>query len=119
MSDAESIEFVGEATRGIGTRMIVVTRVGPLRTRDLLEVTEWTENESIGVVHDGLVKGTGRFALTPADGASMFTWSEELRFPWWLGGPITTAAARPILERIWRRNLTNLRRLVESGGAHE
>jgi hypothetical protein len=42
------------------------------------------------------------------------TWAEDLRLPWWLGGPAGSAAARPILERLWGRSLTNLKRIVEA-----
>ena len=37
-----------------------------------------------------------------------FVWRERLRFPWWLGGPLGAFVARPVLRRVWRRNLRNL-----------
>lgn len=113
MADAGSIEFVGDSRRGVGTVMRVATRVGPLRTTDVMEVVEWRERESIGVVHRGLVTGSGRFQLTLLPGGTRLEWSERLSFPWWLGGTITARAARPILRSIWRRNLTGLKRRIE------
>ncbi len=52
--------------------------------------------------------------LEPLDGGrrSRFTWTEELTFPWWMGGPLGAAAARPVLGRIWSRNLVNLQSVV-------
>lgn len=115
MADAESIVFVGDPRRGVGTVMRVETRVGPFRTTDLMEVTEWREGEAIGVVHRGLITGSGRFQLTSLPGGTRLVWSERLSFPWWLGGVITAHAARPILRTIWRRNLTGLKRRIEEG----
>jgi carbon monoxide dehydrogenase subunit G len=104
MKDARVIEFLGESTSGLGTRMRVPTRVGPLRTSDILEITGWIEGESMTVSHHGVVSGTGQFRLE-GQGPTVVIWEESLRFPWWLGGPITAMAARPILNRIWSGNL--------------
>ena len=68
MADAESIEFLTDKRSGVGTQMKVATVVGPLRTNDLMEVTEWREGHSIGVRHSGLVTGTGRFELVAGGG---------------------------------------------------
>jgi len=114
MADARSIEFLTESESGIGTRMKVLTVVGPLRTTDLMEVTEWEDHRAIGVRHTGLVTGSGRFTLAPIAGATRFTWSESLTFPLWLGGPLTALLATPVLTWIWRRNLTGLKRSLES-----
>jgi uncharacterized protein YndB with AHSA1/START domain len=114
MADAESIVFLSEARSGPGTVMQVRTVVGPFRTTDIMEVTEWDEGKAIGVRHEGLVTGEGRFTLAPMAGGTRFTWTEVLTFPWWLGGPVTALFARPVLGSIWRRNLRGLKADVES-----
>lgn len=111
MRDAEEIVFTTDQTRGPGTVMEVETRVGPLRTLDVLEVTGWEEGTSIDVVHRGLVTGTGTLSVIPQGEGSNVDWDEDLTFPWWLGGPVTAWLARPVLAAIWRGNL---RRLEES-----
>lgn len=108
MKDAESIEFESESQRGVGTVMEVQTKVGPLRTLDILEVTGWNEGESIDVEHRGLVTGVGTLGVSLANGCTRVTWVEDLRFPWWLGGPITAFLAKPVLAAIWRENLERL-----------
>ncbi len=113
MKDAEEITFVSDQRRGTGTKMEVLTVVGPLRTNDIIEVTDWVEGSHIDVVHIGLVKGTGRLAVTTADdGGTIVRWTEETRFPWWLGGPITGFVAKPILRSIWKANLARLEAAV-------
>ena len=115
MADAEIIRFVTDQTRGIGTRFECVTRVGPIRLTDRMEITEWEPGRVMGVRHDGLVTGTGRFTLEPWGGTqTRFTWDEELTFPWWLGGRLgARIAGRTVMRRIWRGNLDRLRTLVE------
>ena len=109
MADAERIDFVGEQQRGTGTRMEVETRFGPLRTTDVMEVTEWVPGERMAVVHRGLFTGEGAFTLTPQEGGTRFTWTERIFFPWFFGGPIGAWFARPVFGWVWRRNLRRLR----------
>ncbi len=115
MTDAGQVEFVGARTAGVGTRMRVRTRVGPFRTVDLMEVTVWDEPHTIAVRHEGLVKGDGRFQLSSTAHGTRLTWTEELSFPWFLGGPLVGMVARPVLRRLWRRNLRRLAAYVVEG----
>lgn len=114
MKDAVEIRFLSQETEGLGTVMEVPTRVGPLRTTDIIEINEWTEGSSMSVQHSGLVSGEGSFNLS--DGSpTILTWTETLTFPWWWGGRFGAAVAAPILKRIWRGNLDRFATLVESG----
>ena len=113
MADAESIEFVTDQRSGVGTEMRVATAVGPLKTMDVMKVTEWVEQQSIGVEHSGVVTGKGRFQLSPIAGGTRFSWTEDLAFPLHLGGPVTAFFAKPVLAWIWRRNLAGLKTRVE------
>jgi hypothetical protein len=117
MADAESIEFESAQRRGAGTRFRCLTRVGPFRLADEMEVTDWQPGRTMGVRHVGIVTGTGAFTLSPLDlgRRTRFTWREQLRFPWWLGGPVGSAAgAATVFPILWRRNLGRLRDLVEA-----
>ncbi len=66
MADAAEIRFTSDRRSGAGTVFECETRVGPLRTTDVMEVTEWRDAAAMGVRHKGLFTGTGRFALEPA-----------------------------------------------------
>jgi hypothetical protein len=114
MEDAVAIRFTSPSTSGVGTTFDCDTAVGPFRLVDHMEITEWDPGRAMGVRHVGMVTGSGVFRLEPLDGGrrSRFTWTEELTFPWWMGGPLGAAAARPVLGRIWRRNLVNLQSVV-------
>jgi carbon monoxide dehydrogenase subunit G len=109
MADAASIRFTGDRRTGVGTTFECETRIGPLRTLDVMEVTEWDDERALGVRHRGVVTGTGRFTLGPAGAdRTRVVWDEELAFPWWLGGPLGGLAARPVLRAVWRGNLRRL-----------
>ena len=114
MADAEAIEFLDDRRSGVGTAMRVRTRVGPFVLQDEVTVEEWAEPRLISVTHRGLVTGSGSFIFEPIDGGTRFTWQEDLRFPSYLGGPVTAFLARPVLRRIWRGNLARFATLLAS-----
>ena len=116
MHDAEAIWFTSASTEGVGTSFECETKVGPIRLTDVMEITEWVENESMGVRHSGVVTGEGAFTLSPiSDDRTLFRWAEELSFPWWLGGPLGEPFGSIILKMVWKRNLQNLARRYKNG----
>lgn len=109
MADADSITFADDRRSGVGTVMEVVTRVGPLKTMDVIEVTDWDPPHRIGVVHRGVVTGTGAFVLEPSGiDRTRFTWEESLEMPWYFGGDWAAPISNRVLELIWKRNLKRL-----------
>lgn len=101
MADARRITFTSPTT------FECLTVVGPFRTVDRMEIVEWVEGAAIGIRHTGLVRGEGRFTLTPLGAARCrFEWDERLWFPWWMAPPI----ARAVLAWVWRGNLRRLAR---------
>ena len=108
MEDAVAIRLHDGPTAGVGTTFECDTKVGPFRLLDRMEVTEWKARRAMGIRHAGLVTGSGRFTLRRHRRGTVFTWEERLRFPVWAGGPLGGAVAKPVLRRVWRRNLANL-----------
>ena len=81
-----------------------------------MTITEWEPGTAMGVEHTGVVTGSGRFLLRPdGRGGTTFSWDEELRFPWWLGGALGELVGGLVLAAVWRRNLRGLKALVEGG----
>lgn len=126
MADAVSIRFQTDQTRGVGTEFLCDTKVGPIRLTDRMEITEWTpavdaddttgaQIGRMGVRHTGIVTGSGVFTIEPVGTRTRFTWSENLEFPWYLGGRLgEIVGGKLVLGRIWRRNLEALRRVVDA-----
>jgi uncharacterized protein YndB with AHSA1/START domain len=114
MEDAVAIRFLTSRRQGVGTRFECDTAVGPLSLTDVMEITEWAPRRAMGVRHVGVVTGDGRFTLRRIRGnRTRFTWKERLRFPWWLGGPFGAVVGGEVLRLVWKRNLANLRAVVE------
>ena len=67
MSDAESIEFLGQQKEGVGTKILVLTKIGPIKLNDLMTFTKWEKNTEIEVEHKGIVTGKGSFHLESLD----------------------------------------------------
>ena len=115
MHDAVEITFTGDRTEGTGTTFECLTKVGPLKLIDRMEITSWVESAEMGVRHDGLVTGEGAFTLTASGSErTTFVWDETLRFPWWMGGPVGGFVGAIVLKQIWKRNLELLRRRFET-----
>ena len=116
MADAVAIRFQTEQTRGTGTTFFCDTKVGPIKLVDVMTITAWEPGKVMGVKHTGVVTGTGEFTLEAIDAShTRFTWTESLTFPWWLGGPLGAfVGGQIVMKAIWRRNLRELKKLVES-----
>ena len=130
MRDAVAIRFLGDQRQGAGTRFVCDTKIGPFSLSDVMEITEWSPGHRMGVRHAGLVAGEGAFTLVKVESSedegndseekvsstphTYFQWEEKLRFPWRLGGPITAAAAWPVLRSMWKGNLQRLKSQIEN-----
>lgn len=116
MHDAESIWFTSVEREGVGAAFDCETKVGPIRLTDAMEITEWTDEQAMGVRHSGVVTGEGAFTLSPLPGdRTLFRWAEELTFPWFLGGPVGEVGGSILLKWVWKRNLDQLSKRFANG----
>ena len=108
MNDAVAIDFLSSSREGVGTEFTCLTKVGPIRLRDRMTVTEWVEGSCIGIRHAGVVTGSGRLRVhRRGREAAKVSWDERLTLPWWMGGPLAGVVARPVLKHIWKGSLAN------------
>jgi hypothetical protein len=113
MHDAAAIEFRTDQRTGVGTEYEVLTKIGPLRNRDLVRITRWEPGAFLGIEHNSSITGTAYFRLEPDGAGTRFCWAEILTFPWWMGGVIGERLAKPVLDRVWRANLRRLKAQVD------
>ena len=115
MADATAIRITSAQQRGVGTTFDCDTKIGPARLTDRMEITEWEPGRAMGVVHVGLVTGTGRFTLTSVPGsATEFQWAEDLVFPWWMGAQVGGVLGGAVMKLVWKRNLAALKERIEN-----
>lgn len=119
MQDAAEIRFLTDRQGGVGTRFECDTVVGPFKLTDVMEITDWQHGKAMGVRHQGIVGGSGEFSLRPSGSATVFSWVEQLRFPWYFAGPLGAYVARPVLKAIWKGNLRRLKSRVETNYAKD
>jgi hypothetical protein len=108
MADAEAIRFTSAREEGVGTTFDCVTKVGPIRVIDRMEITEWAPDRRMAVRHVGIVKGEGAFTLARRGERTELAWEETLAFPWYLPG----RPAALVLRLIWRWNLRRFERTL-------
>ena len=72
------------------------------------------EIKSIGGFHEGLVTREGAFYLIKStEDTTKFDWIEELKAPFYLGGPLAEFFGGIVLKAIWKKNLNNLKKIIE------
>ena len=115
MKDAVNIDFQTDNKSGVGTKIKVLTKIGPIKLNDFMTFTKWEEKKSIGVDHVGIVTGKGEMQFEKIDeNTTKFKWTETLKFPIYLGGVIGELFGKPVLELIWKKNLNNLKKIIET-----
>ena len=75
MKDAVNIDFQTENKSGVGTKIKVLTKIGPIKLNDFMTFTKWEEKKSIGVDHIGIVTGKGEMQFEKVDeNTTKFKW---------------------------------------------
>lgn len=118
MIDAQSIKPLsqtGQQPFMVGNQYICNTKIGPIEIQDHLTITKIKEPNLLEATHDGLVKGEGQFILLKInDNKTEVVWSESLKFPLKLGGPIGKLFSYPLFKVIWKIDLYQLKKRTES-----
>ena len=113
MLEARDVEVVSRHREGVGVEALATVRIGGISTRDRIRVDTWEPERHLGIVHLGWVRGRGDLRLRAAgrDRTSL-EWREELAPPWGVIGAIGIRLFRPLVARVFRRDLHELDALV-------
>ena len=116
MWDAASVRLLTERREGNGVQLAVRTRIlsVPLFT-ERLEVVAWEPPRRLVMAHRSFIHGVGVWRVDPVPGGSLFRWVEEISLPVPVLGWIALAAYRPIMRRLMRGAMRNLRGLAADG----
>lgn len=116
LRDADSVRVLTPQREGVGTQVAVKTRVlnVPLFT-ERLEVVVWEPPRRLKMRHLSFVRGAGTWSLEPEDSGARFRWVEDLSLPLPILGELALRVYRPLMLRLMRGGLADLRALVERG----
>ena len=115
MLEASDFVVLSERRAGIGVEAEATIRLGGVTTRDVARVVAWEPNRHLGIAHEGWVSGRGDIHLTTVGpGRTHVYWREELEPPLGLFGAVGLRMLKPLMARIFERDLRVLASLVRA-----
>jgi uncharacterized protein YndB with AHSA1/START domain len=116
MLEASDFVVTSEIREGVGVEAEATVTIGGIKTRDKVRVTGWEPPKRLAIEHVGWVSGRAELHLTPGLGtpATHLYWKEELQPPLGLLGAAGLRAFRPLMKRIFERDLRVLQGLVRA-----
>lgn len=115
MLEASNFVVISDHREGIGVEAEATVKIGGISTRDKVTVTGWEPGRRLAIAHGGWVSGRGEFHLTPlgSDRTHVF-WREELEPPMGILGAMGLVGFKPVMKRIFNRDLRVLAGLVRA-----
>jgi uncharacterized protein YndB with AHSA1/START domain len=115
MQEASDFVVTSPEREGLGVTAEATIRIGGISTRDKVEVVGWEPPRRLAIAHQGWVSGRGEMFLTPlGKNRTHFFWRETLEPPAGVAGALGLTAFRPLMERIFRKDLGHLEDLVRA-----
>lgn len=115
MLEARDFVITSSHREGLGVEGQATVSIGGITTRDTVRVTGWEVNRKLAIEHIGWVSGRAEMLLAPlADGTTHLYWREELRPPWGVLGLVGLTLFKPLMRRIFERDLRVLAGLVRA-----
>ena len=115
MLEASDFVVTSEQREGIGVEAEATITIGGITTRDKVRVVGWEPPRRLAIEHLGWVSGRGEIYLTPLgrDRTHLFG-REELEPPVGLLGAVGITAFKPVMRRIFKRDLRVLSGLTRA-----
>ena len=115
MLEASDFVVTSPAREGVGVEAEATIRIGGFTTRDKVRVVAWERARRLSIAHGGWVAGRGDIYLTPlGDDVTHLYWKETLEPPLGVAGDLGLRALRPVMGRVFRRDLRVLESLVRA-----
>lgn len=118
MLEARDFKVTSKQRKGVGVEAQATISIGGITTRDVVRVVGWEPNRRLAIEHRGWVSGRGEIHLTPlGEDRTHIFWREELEPPVGVLGALGLTAFKPLMTRLFRRDLKVLAGLVRARGS--
>jgi uncharacterized protein YndB with AHSA1/START domain len=115
MLEASDFVVTTERRTGVGVEAQATIRIAGITTRDRVRVAAWEPDRLLVIEHRGWVSGRGEIHLTPLGGdITHVFWREVLDPPLGALGAMGLMALKPLMGRVFRRDLKVLGALVRA-----
>jgi uncharacterized protein YndB with AHSA1/START domain len=115
MLEATDFTVLSEQREGVGVEAEATIRLAGITTRDKVRVAVWEPPQKLVIEHRGWVSGRGEMSLTPLAGdRTHLFWREELYPPAGILGAVGMTALKPVMGRVFGRDLRVLAGLVRA-----
>lgn len=113
--EARDFVVTSDEREGVGVTAEATVSIGGITTRDVAEVVAWQPGKLLGIEHKGWVSGEGELHLTAlgSDRTHVF-WVERLHPPLGIAGAVGLTVFKPLMTRIFKRDLRVLQGLVRA-----
>ena len=113
MLEASDLVVTSAHREGVGVEAEATITIAGITTRDRVRVTAWEPPRLLGIEHLGWVSGAGEIYVVPSGpGRSHFFWHEELHPPLGLLGAVGLTTFKPVMRRIFERDVRVLQGLA-------
>jgi len=113
MLEASDFVVTSAHREGVGVEAEATIRIAGVTTRDRIRVSVWQPPRKLTIQHRGWVSGEGEIYIAPAGAhRSRVFWREELHPPLGALGAMGLTAFRPLMRRIFDRDIEVLAQLA-------
>ena len=118
MLEASDFVVTSQQREGVGVEAEATIKIAGVTTRDKVRVIGWEPQKRLAIEHLGWVSGKGEIFLTSLGGTrTHLFWREELYPPVGVAGALGITAFKPVMYRIFKRDLRVLAGLVRAAAS--
>jgi uncharacterized membrane protein len=123
MTEARGFKVTSPHRKGVGVTAQATISIAGITTTDPVRVSRWEPPFVLEIEHLGWVSGFGLMRCVPEWSGTRVLWKETLNPPLGILGAAGLRVFKPIMRRVFEKDLALLKRLVESesnadGGVH-
>jgi carbon monoxide dehydrogenase subunit G len=114
MAEAKDFTVTSPQREGVGVTAEATVTIAGISTKDRVRVTRWEPPEVLEIEHVGWVSGSGLIRCIRSNSGTLIEWTEMLNPPWGFIGGVGLRVVKPVMRRVFDRDLGYLKQIVES-----